>query len=68
MREAYAGVHVKSEECIFLGHYTVALAARKSAPATSPGILFIAAQLIDLLWPPFLLFGRSSPSHHTFRR
>jgi len=42
---------------MFIGHYAVALAAKKAAPKTSLGTLFIGAQLIDLLWPLFLLSG-----------
>lgn len=42
---------------MFIGHYAVALAAKKAAPRTSLGTLFIAAQFIDLLWPLFILFG-----------
>ncbi|MBI3998927.1 MAG: hypothetical protein HY355_07825 [Armatimonadetes bacterium] len=42
---------------MFLGHYGVALAAKKAAPAVSLGTLMLAAQLADLLWPIFLLVG-----------
>jgi membrane-bound metal-dependent hydrolase YbcI (DUF457 family) len=42
---------------MFIGHYAVALAAKKVAPKTSLGTLFIGAQLVDLLWPLFLLAG-----------
>lgn len=42
---------------MFIGHYAVAFAAKKSAPKTSLGTLFFAAQFIDLLWPIFLLLG-----------
>ena len=42
---------------MFLGHFGVALAARKAAPKTSLGILVLAAQLADMLWPVFLLLG-----------
>lgn len=42
---------------MFLGHYAVALAAKKVAPKTSLGTLFLAGQLVDLLWPLFLLLG-----------
>ncbi|MBC6949565.1 hypothetical protein DWB58_16685 [candidate division KSB1 bacterium] len=42
---------------MFIGHYAVAFAAKKSAPKTSLGTLFFAAQFLDLLWPIFLLFG-----------
>jgi membrane-bound metal-dependent hydrolase YbcI (DUF457 family) len=42
---------------MFIGHYAVAFAAKKASPKISLGTLFIAAQLIDLIWPVLLLFG-----------
>jgi membrane-bound metal-dependent hydrolase YbcI (DUF457 family) len=42
---------------MFIGHYAVALAAKKAATQTSLGTLFIGAQFIDHLWPVFLLLG-----------
>jgi hypothetical protein len=42
---------------MFIGHYAVALAAKKATPGTSLGTLFIAAQFVDLLWPVLLLLG-----------
>lgn len=42
---------------MLLGHYAVALAAKRLAPRTSLGTLILAAQLLDLLWPIFLLLG-----------
>jgi len=42
---------------MFLGHYAVGLASKKAAPKVSLGTLFLAAQLVDLLWPLFLLLG-----------
>lgn len=42
---------------MFLGHFAVALAARKVAGKTSLGMLVLAAQFIDLLWPVLLLLG-----------
>lgn len=42
---------------MFLGHYAVAFAAKRAAPATSLGTLFLAAVFIDLLWPALLLAG-----------
>ena len=42
---------------MFIGHFGVALAAKKLAPRTSLGTLFFAAQFLDLLWPIFLLLG-----------
>src|SRR5207244_10518594 len=42
---------------MFIGHYAMALAAKRAAPRTSLGTLFAATSLADLLWPVFLLFG-----------
>jgi len=42
---------------MFLGHYAVALAARRATPRGSLGALFFAAQFLDLLWPILLLAG-----------
>jgi hypothetical protein len=42
---------------MFVGHYAVALAAKRSTPAVSLGVLFAACQLVDLIWPIFLLLG-----------
>ena len=52
---------------MFIGHFGVALAAKKAAPRTSLGTLVMAAQFVDLLWPVFLLLGveqvRIAPGH-----
>ena len=42
---------------MFIGHYGVALAAKRTAPRVSLGMLIIAAQLVDLVWPMLLLLG-----------
>lgn len=42
---------------MFLGHFGVGFGAKRAAPRASLGTLFLAAQLIDLLWPAFLLLG-----------
>jgi hypothetical protein len=42
---------------MFLGHFGVALAAKKAAPSVSLGVLVAAAQFADLLWPVLLLAG-----------
>jgi hypothetical protein len=42
---------------MFLGHFAVALAAKKAAPKTSLGTLVFAAQFADILWPVLLLLG-----------
>lgn len=45
---------------MFVGHFAVALAAKKPAPTVSLGTLFVAAQFLDLLWPLLLLSGMES--------
>jgi hypothetical protein len=42
---------------MFIGHFAVALAAKPAAPRASLGTLFIACELVDLVWPVFLLAG-----------
>jgi membrane-bound metal-dependent hydrolase YbcI (DUF457 family) len=42
---------------MFLGHFALAFAAKRSAQRISLPVLFAAAQLADLLWPVFLLAG-----------
>lgn len=42
---------------MFIGHYALALGAKRLAPAVSLGTLFLACQLADLLWPAFLTLG-----------
>lgn len=42
---------------MFLGHFAVGYAAKAAKPNLSLGLLFIAAQFIDLLWPTLLLVG-----------
>ena len=42
---------------MFIAHYALGLAAKRAAPRTSLGNLFIAPTLADLLWPIFLLLG-----------
>ena len=42
---------------MFLGHYGVAFALKRAEPKLSLGTLFVAAQLLDLLWGIFVLLG-----------
>jgi membrane-bound metal-dependent hydrolase YbcI (DUF457 family) len=42
---------------MFLGHFALGLAAKKLTPYTSLGTLVVAVQLLDLIWPTFLLLG-----------
>ena len=42
---------------MYLGHYAVALAAKRASPNTSLGTLIAASQLIDIIWPLLVLAG-----------
>ncbi len=42
---------------MFIGHFGVALAAKKFAPKTSLATTIFAAEFVDLLWPVLLLMG-----------
>ena len=42
---------------MFVGHFAVALGAKKYAPHVSLGVLFLACQLADLIWPSLVLLG-----------
>jgi hypothetical protein len=42
---------------MFIGHYGVALAAKRVAPRTSLGALFVAVQLLDVIFGVFVLAG-----------
>ena len=42
---------------MFLGHYGIALAAKRVVPRTSLGALTFAAEFLDELWPILLLLG-----------
>ena len=42
---------------MFIGHFAVGFAAKKFNSKPSLGTYFLAAQLLDLLWPTFLLLG-----------
>jgi hypothetical protein len=42
---------------MFIGHFAVGLAGKRLAPRVSLGLLFVAAQLADLLWPALVLAG-----------
>jgi hypothetical protein len=52
---------------MFLGHYGVAFGLKRAEPKLSLGTLFIAVQLLDLLWGIFVLLGwehaRIVPGH-----
>ncbi len=42
---------------MFIGHFGVAMAAKRVAPRPSLGTLVLAAQLVDGVWPLFALMG-----------
>jgi hypothetical protein len=42
---------------MFIGHYGVAFALKRAETALSLGVLFLAVQLADILWPIFVLLG-----------
>ena len=42
---------------MFLGHFGLAMAAKKVAPRVSLGTTILAAQFLDALWPIFVLAG-----------
>jgi membrane-bound metal-dependent hydrolase YbcI (DUF457 family) len=42
---------------MFIGHFALGFAAKRATPRLSLAILFIAAQLADLLWPVFVAVG-----------
>jgi membrane-bound metal-dependent hydrolase YbcI (DUF457 family) len=45
---------------MFIGHFAVALGAKKFSPQVSLGVLFLACQLADLIWPSLVLVGLES--------
>ncbi len=42
---------------MFVGHYGVSFAAKRAAPTVPLWTLFIAVQLLDVAWAPFVLLG-----------
>ena len=42
---------------MFIGHFAVALGAKKAVPKVSLGTLILSATFLDLLWPLFLILG-----------
>jgi uncharacterized membrane protein YhaH (DUF805 family) len=42
---------------MFVGHFAVGFAAKRAVPKVSLGVLFLAAQLADVLWPIFIATG-----------
>ncbi|MBZ0245053.1 MAG: metal-dependent hydrolase [Cyclobacteriaceae bacterium] len=50
------GLSIK-ENSMFIGHYALGLASRKISNLPSLAVLFIAVQLLDLIWPILVLLG-----------
>ncbi len=42
---------------MFIGHFALGFGAKRFAPEVSLGILFLACQLADLIWPNLVLLG-----------
>ena len=42
---------------MFIGHFAMGFAGKRFAPQVSLGILFLACQLADLVWPNLVLLG-----------
>jgi hypothetical protein len=42
---------------MFVGHYSVAFAVKSETNKIPLGVLFVAVQLLDFLWAPFVLLG-----------
>jgi len=42
---------------VFIGHFGLAMAAKRAAAGPSLGTLVLAALLVDGVWPIFLLLG-----------
>ena len=42
---------------MFIGHLALGFAAKRAAPQVSLGTLFVAVQLVDMIWPIFVLLG-----------
>lgn len=42
---------------MFVGHFGVAFAAKRATPRTNLALLILAGELIDVIWPIFVLLG-----------
>ena len=47
----------EEEAVVFVGHYSVSFAARARGFAIPLWVLFIAVQLLDVVWAPLVLLG-----------
>jgi len=45
---------------MFIGHFAIGFGAKNLAPQVSLGILFLACQLADVIWPSLVLLGVES--------
>ena len=45
---------------MFVGHFALGFGAKRLAPQVSLGILFLASQLADVVWPTLVLLGVES--------
>lgn len=51
------GLAGKAGYLMFIGHFGIGFGAKSVTPKVSLGLLFVAAQFLDLLWPALLLLG-----------
>ncbi len=51
------GLTLKTHLTMFIGHFGLGMGAKVLKPGISLGLLFTAAQFVDLLWPTFLLLN-----------
>ena len=42
---------------MFVGHFAIAFGAKRYAPHVSLGVMFLACQMADLIWPSLVLLG-----------
>ena len=48
---------------MFVGHYGVSFAAKKSEDSIPLWVLFLAVQLLDVVWAPLVLLGVEKVRH-----
>jgi hypothetical protein len=56
---------------MFIGHRALAFGAKKTVPTVSLGVLFLACQLADIVWPNLVIIGIAWGfwlDHHRVRR
>src|SRR5947207_14898597 len=57
LRRGRQNREIKAQDEMFVGHYSVAFAARTERNKIPLWVLFVAVQLLDFLWAPFVLLG-----------